>query len=595
MQRSTLPHILFLVVLTFASPQRIFAQERSFASILPNSVVAYVEFESADQLLDHPLRKRIQQSPEFLEIWRSPDVMQFRGGMKLAEVALGDKVESIARKLTQGGLAIAVDREHNAVALISRSESKAWLDEYLNRLVELTINDAKSKNNDNPVKQANYRGMSAYQANGAVTVALGEYLVVVNKGEFGKAIVDCYLDQPTEVLENQTRFAAAVALRPEPSESLFAWGFADLTSLREAGFAKKVLSEKSDNFAAELLLGGLLETLHDASTITATWSLDAGGTKLSLAAPHDPTSVSEERGFFFGPDSKGTALPLLQSTNTLASLSAYRDVSQLWLRAGDLFNSNVNDELAQAESTLTTLFSGRDFAEDILGAMQPEVRIVVERQEFDGSQPTPALRLPSFALVAQLRNPEVMQKELKRTFQSLIGFLNVAGAMNGQPQLDLGMESNGSQQFFTAQYEPEVDRDRSSEAPIQFNFSPSLAFVNGEAILSSTIPLAQRLANQLSDATSKGTTTSDADTQFASNHIGSNTLLEIDAQALRESLVDNRKQLIAQNILEKGHSQEEAEAEIDTLLSLLNLLDRFRVQLAFEQQATLDLDLRLAN
>lgn len=586
MLRSVISHLLFWALLTLALPRCVSSQERTFESMLPKSVVAYVEFESADQLLDHPLRTKIQKSPEFLKIWRSPDVMKFRGGMKLAEAALGDKIENIARKLTAGGVAIAVDREHNAVALIARSESKAWLDDYLERLVELTTSDAKSKSQDNPVKEASYRDVIAYQVNGAVTVALGEFLVVANKGEFGKAIVDNYLDSATNTLSHQTAFAAAIATRPAQTERPFAWGFADLQRLREVGFGKKLLADKSDNFAAELLLGGLLETLRDSATLTAAWTLDNGGTKLSLTAPRDAAAASEERGYFFGPESKGTALPLLQSTETLASLSVYRDVSQLWLRAGDLFNSNVNDQLAQAESTLTTLFSGRDFAEDILGAMHPEVRIVVERQEFDGSQPTPALKLPSFALVAQLREPEIMQKELKRTFQSLVGFLNVTGAMNGQPQLDLGTESNESQQFFTATYEPEVDRDRSTDAPIQFNFSPSLAFVGGEMILSSSIPLAKQLANQLSH---------DAAGQVAPEPVGTNTLLEINAQSVRQALTDNRQQLIAQNILEKGHSQEEAEAEIDTLLSILNLLDRFQVDLAFEQQAILNLDLRLAN
>ena len=47
--------------------------------------------------------------------------------------------------------------------------------------------------------------------------------------------------------------------------------------------------------------------------------------------------------------------------DTIVSLSSYRDVSAMWLRAGDLFNEQTNEELAKADSGLTTLFSGKDF------------------------------------------------------------------------------------------------------------------------------------------------------------------------------------------------------------------------------------------
>ena len=53
-----------------------------------------------------------------------------------------------------------------------------------------------------------------------------------------------------------------------------------------------------------------------------------------------------------------------------------------------------------------------------------------------------------------------MQPELRRTFQSLIGFLNIVGAMNGQPQLDLDMEKSEAAQFVTASYLPDPDCQR---------------------------------------------------------------------------------------------------------------------------------------
>jgi hypothetical protein len=54
---------------------------------------------------------------------------------------------------------------------------------------------------------------------------------------------------------------------------------------------------------------------------------------------------------------------------------------------------------------------------------------------------------------------------------------------------------------------------------------------------------------------------------------------------LRSILHDNREQLIAQNMLEKGHSREEAEKEIGGLLMLLSWLGDARLRLAREEGA----------
>jgi hypothetical protein len=43
----------------------------------------------------------------------------------------------------------------------------------------------------------------------------------------------------------------------------------------------------------------------------------------------------------------------------------------------------------------------------------------------------------------------------------------------------------------------------------------------------------------------------------------------LNAQVLGAVLADNRSQLVAQNMLEEGHSREEAEAAIDLLLQVL--------------------------
>ena len=117
-------------------------------------------------------------------------------------------------------------------------------------------------------------------------------------------------------------------------------------------------------------------------------------------------------------------------------------MSAFWAAAPELFDDNINAKFAEANSSLTTLFSGRDFGDEVLGAARPEIRIVVARQTLpqDGL-PAPDIKLPAFGVIFQLRDEAKMKRPLKVSFQSLIGFLNVAGAPQGQPPLELESET----------------------------------------------------------------------------------------------------------------------------------------------------------
>ena len=237
----------------------------------------------------------------------------------------------------------------------------------------------------------------------------------------------------------------------------------------------------------------------------------------------------------------------------------------MWLRAGDLFDEGVNDDLAKADSNLSTFFSGKDFGEDILGALHPEVQLIVAQQTFKDVLPSPAIKLPSFAIVGRLREPEKMQRELRRIFQSLIGFLNVIGAQNGQPQLDLDMQRKGDAMIVSSQYAPEEDEKDSTKARINFNFSPTVAFRDDVFVVSSTTSLATEIAERSSD--DRGAS-------------ADNTVARADFEAIGQALAANKEHLIAQNMLDDGHTREEAENQIGILLSLLKIVDDATLRLS---------------
>ncbi|HUP82012.1 MAG TPA: hypothetical protein VM260_25900, partial [Pirellula sp.] len=167
----------------------------------------------------------------------------------------------------------------------------------------------------------------------------------------------------------------------------------------------------------------------------------------------------------------------------------------------------------------------------------------------------------------------------KRTFQSFIGFLNVTGAMTGKPQLDLDYESIDGKQIYTATYIRDGDKQYENGLPIQFNFSPTLAFDGDLVFIAST----SALVKQVSASSTKQ--------MEAEAMPKNNTVLKADFTSIRAALEANRGQLVSRNMLEKGHSKQEAEKEMDILFSLLSLLKTGDAAIRFDEYLHLQFDL----
>ncbi|NQV25548.1 MAG: hypothetical protein HQ518_14405, partial [Rhodopirellula sp.] len=421
-------------------------------------------------------------------------------------------------------------------------------------LIELGRADARSKGHE-PLPEDQYRDITIYGKKNARFTIAGPWLVMTNKDELGKKMLDTLLDgSRTSIKDNATFTAARKSMKGEPA----IWSWVDLGTLRDAGLAKGLEKNQTPNPLAELLVGGILTNLRKTPYATASLYVTGESSQLTFAAPHENEWVEDFREYWFGPDGHGAADPPLVTDSTILSLSTYRKVSDMWLRAGDLFDERMNDELAKADANLTTFFAGKDFGEDVLSTFGPTLQILISRQNFENVLPKPALRLPSFALAGHLENAEETQTELRRTFQSLVGFLNVIGAMQGNPQLDQDIDIYRDNKIYTASFIPEPDEKESERARIQFNFSPSLAFANDRFFITST----RQQAKDLIDA---------AQNQPTTRGEASNTAIRLNTKTLGEALNDNREQLIAQNMIKKGQSRDESANQIGLLLEALAL------------------------
>ncbi len=554
------PFRMFLLILglLLTSPALTRAEVEPL-KLLPGSTYLYAEIADPpailDGLLEHPVTKRLQQEDVYQEILKAPEFSEFLMILGFVEKKLGMEWDEALKALTAGGITVAFDAQSEGAALFLKAKDEQSLKKIVETMMELARQDAEDNNRDDPYEVDEYRGITIYGVeNGGFAVIENCFMFASNE-KIGMTLLDRILDENyRDSLAENEKFQQA---RSSKKRTDAGWLYADLKMIRDAGVAKKLFAGNSGNPIGEILVGGILDVLKETSYVTASLSGAGQSAQLRISIPFEQSWVSEAREHYFGPRGTGQAREIPDVPDVLFATSAYRNFSEMWLRAGDLFNENINDKFAEADSTLTTLFSGKDFGEDILGAISPEILFISTRQEFPQDRPAPALKLPAFAVVAEMREPETTSREFRRIFQSLIGFFNVVGSMNGQPQLELDMDKFEDGELVSATFVPLAGEEDKDPARINFNFSPTVAFSGNRVIIASTTGLARNLISAKKSE------------KHNSEKIVNTTAL-LSAPVLKAVLEDNLSQLISNNMLEEGNTREEAENEIGILLKLLS-------------------------
>ncbi|QEG43646.1 hypothetical protein [Roseimaritima ulvae] len=552
------------------------------AELLPETVIAYAELsnlgDGVEMLLHHPLRDSIEALPAYQEVLKDEGFGKLQQGVAAFEGAMDMPWNEALATLSAGGVAVALDAQEGGVALLAKSSSEEKLKRFRGFLTVIRNLQPKSES-----RGGTYRGFNAEPLGDKLKVAfVDDLLLITNNSNLGKAIIDRYLDADQASLQNSDRFQLAWStLSPAAEGQASVSAFVDVTTVRSGGLAKGLFKEKTENPLEELLLGGLFANLQHTPYATAKLDLHPAGLRLRLSTPHQ-RDWEPPREHFFGTAERPPAPPLLLVDDRLFAVTTQRDLSQMWLRAGDLMTDKANDGLAQADTQLTTFFSGRDFGEDILGSFQDDIQIVGKAQDFENVLPRPAIKLPAFAIQVRMQDPAETQTEMRRIFQSFIGFLNVVGAMEGQPQFDLDSETIDDAKLYTATYVPERDARESVTAPINFNFSPTLAFHNDRMIVASAAGLARELVTA-PKAPARQETESNANANENASKL--NTAVTLDARTLQSVLRANRDQLVAQNMIEEGHSQEVAENETDFLLDVIGYFRSLRIDFSVTDDA----------
>ncbi len=415
----------------------------------------------------------------------------------------------------------------------------------------------------------------------------------------------------------KTCAAGAPASKPEirwgagPAKGAFVEAWVDAEALRRRFPALATPDAKAENAFFGLLFADWQHALRHARTIRI-WG-DAGRDELGLHAAvdsdaplpdsHRGLTVERTPQWTWSPERLPGALGEFTVSHRWADLLAEREA---------LLAPAAVSQVVNFSNTLTTLFGGLDFVNDILPATGGPVRLVLARQDFAGRDTLPVPKLPAFGLVVPLRDagPRLAQQLFSAT-QSALAIVNLDAAQKGEATYLIDVDRHAGQRIlFTEFQQPAGSMDMGSprtassnpatapagsapasgpvEGGVRYNFAPAASVCEGFYLIATSRPLLTDMIDAIL-ASRRGAErpTPAADTPPISLRVG--------GEALAALLRENRRELVINRMLEENRPRAAAEQDVDLFLDLLGLVRELRAESTRSngtQNARLIVDLR---
>ncbi len=520
-----------------------------------------------DALLSPAFAERIQALPAYAQRKSSRQLQDLRGLVQFLEASTQTNWPSIVRKLTRQGAAFAVGGE-NRHLLIVRGDDPALLDKIHTIARQIAASEAEKQGLSDQVRSAEHAGLTGWTFNGKEAHAVAaDCLLAGSDAEVLKLAAELRAGSGGS-LAGRTAYQEARQAVGAAADALL---FVDLEQLRMAPGWAAALDQPTQNPLAALLLAGVTTTLKSAPWLALGFYVEGADLRVSAFAGGEPGTAAVSA--FAKPTGGAKGAPeSLVVPRQIASLNLHRDLAGFYAAKDELFPQRTSG-LIFFENMMGIFFTGRNLTDEVLAQTQPDLRLVVARQQYDPAMGTPEPQLPGFALVIGLRDPKAFGEVLEEAWQKALGLVNFTRGQKAEPGLILDREDHGGTPITVSRFSAKEVPDR-EHLDIRFNFRPSLALAGGHAILSSTDQLARDLVDGLRKPAPASTTSADAHTR-----------LELRGNELSGLLKANRASLVRNNMLKEGTSQTDAETAIDTLCGLAGWVDQARLEVGGGRQS----------
>jgi hypothetical protein len=558
---------------------------------IPRDAVISLELSRPKSLIDLLAGEKAIAAITALPLYRqqasNPKFQEFLNIINFMETALGTDWRTALKKLTGGGITLAVCPEETVVLIID-AEDEHMLQQLHEMLLNMARSEAENQGRPGSVASTQYRDVTAWTFDGKEAHAIiGKRFVMANRPEGLKAVLELRAGAGGDSLASKPSYKAAKREASRRTGNAVATAFADLGILMQVPDIAGVLDQSRENPLAALFFAGIAEAMRGSKWLALGLRIDDETLvcRASVDSPGAPTVASTSHAAFALPkESDEGALPNLSVPRRIAALTLYRDLHQFYAAKDELFAERTSG-LIFFENMMGIFFSGRDLTNEVLAETEPEIRFVVAEQQYDPAIGTPKVKLPAFAMVLRLRDPERFDEVVEEAWQKAIGLVNFTRGQQAMPGLIIDRPVY-AQTKLTLAYFSTVEIEDKTELDQRFNVRPTLAMPGEYLILSSTDGLARDLVDALSR---------EAD-QSVKPLAGTHSLVEIEGGQLASILQANRQTLVRGDMIKKGNTQEQSEAGIDLLIALARFCKHLKLSIGMQEgltEASLEMKLNL--
>jgi len=510
-----------------------------------------------DVILQPELIKAVGSSAAYKAQAAKPGFRQFEKMVKFLERRFQADWQTIVRRLTGGGVTWAVGPGGASLLIVDALDSEVpnGLHDFL---VSAVRSGAEKKGQEDPVRSIKHGDVTIWTLGPKEAHAIvGKRVLISNQPEALQAALDLRGGAGGKSVASLPAYRKAGQAASADSAAVL---YVDTAVVKKLPKLARALATEQ-NPLLSLLAAPITEAFSDSSWLAL--SLTTKGNSLTFDAVTDGSIAAAGAARFALPAKAGDgAAPNLAVPRRIAAMSVYRDLEGFYAAKDTLFPERTSG-LIFFENMMGIFFSGRDLTSEVLAEIGPKIRLVVAEQKYDEAVGTPAVQFPAFALVLPLKNPKRFAPVAEEAWQKALGLINFTRGQKAQPGLVMDRFIHDGTKYSVAAFNPPGDEE-AKPVDSRFNFRPAIAVSHGHLILSST----DALTEDLMDALRKEAVAP------AKPQAGTHSTVEIDGAQLASILKANRENLVRQNIIDKGNTREQAEAEIDMLLGIVRHISR---------------------
>ena len=537
-----------LVSLVVLYPASLFAQEnRDPLRFVPPDAGVVAKIERPSNLYDSIAKLDVVQSAletaGVRDFYDSTNYRRFQQLLAYYEKALGKDRYQLLDGLTGGGVAVAGRLEKpGAALLVVQAKDEALLKDFVRLAIALVEKEL--------ARQESKEKLRRNMKDGIETISVGPVRA---------AIVDGAL----LVASDDKMLAAALAARTKPAEpeprrtaradiptSAHAWLWVDVERFRNLPDVKPGFDAAGKDVGAKFIFGGIHDIVSRAPWLTAALVEDAGEWRVALRMPRGRDGMSPISNLVAPAKAEVPgSLPLLQPPRTLASFSGYYDLGSMWEHRKEIFGQKQAEAMDKGEADISKALLGVKIG-NLFRQLGPHHRVVIASPEKSPYAQTPGTKIPSFAVVVDMRDPK-----FGKTVDFFLRGYGLIGVLASKGSVKIADQEHDGVKMLTFRF-PEDKQFEGDAAGVRFNYDPCFAVVGDQAIFSSTVELGKDLIDLLKRGPSK--------TDTASPAVSRSTLYSTGAvHALRAGEDQVLTQLVLQQALPPGAAREEIGKIID--------------------------------